>query len=740
MDAEQLKQSNRQRVAQISKKTETVLQLADKLERLADQLEGSGLSAIAEKLETFNEKLSGMPEQIAQMQSVSDKKLNAWISQVNQALSSIELNPQFQVDAPNVEVTAPSVDLSPITNLVSGIEKSINSAVGSIKMPEQEDRTDELKEAMEEVRDAINGLIFPVAEHPLPFKDSNGKGVQVQLDGSGNLPISASISGADGAITDGVDTAIKATVKDLTNSNPVTVAITDGNGDQITSFGGGTQYTEGDTDATITGTAMMMEGAANALVAAQGTAADGLLVNLGANNDVTVTGTVTANAGSGTQAVSAASLPLPSGAATSANQTTVIGHLDGVEGLLTTIDADTGNLPTIETNTDFGTVTGGGTETGALRVTVANNSTGVLSVDDNGSTLSVDDGGGSLTVDGTVAVSGTVTVGSHAVTNAGTFAVQVSSALPSGTNAIGKLAANSGVDIGDVDVTSVVPGTGATNLGKAVDAVAGASDTGVVPLAIRDDSLTTLTPADGDYTPLRVNSTGALHVTGGGGGTEYAVDTALGATPTGSVILAKRDDALSALTPIEGDAVELRTDANGALWVSLGTKLDSTNDSVAAVGAIAHDAADSGAPVKVGAKAITALSGATLVASADRTDLYSDLDGAQVVKLNGTNSDYVSGNASNTDGTSTQVIAAGAAGIKHYITDVTITNTSASNIYVELKDGATAKWTFPVPANSGVTHSFSTPLAGTAATAWNFDPSAATTTVYCSASGFKSKV
>lgn len=597
-DATKVKESNHQRVAQISKKTETVLQLADKLERLADQLEGSGLSAIAEKLETFNEKLSGMPEQIAQMQSVSDKKLNAWISQVNQALSSIELNPQFQVDAPNVEVTAPSVDLSPITNLVSGIEKSINSAVGSIKMPEQEDRTDELKEAMEEVRDAINGLIFPVAEHPLPFKDSNGKGVQVQLDGSGNLPVSASISGADGAITDGVDTAIKATVKDLTNSNPVTVAITDGNGDQITSFGGGTQYTEGDTDATITGTAMMMEGAANALVAAQGTAADGLLVNLGANNDVTVTGTVTANAGTGTLAVSAASLPLPSGAATSANQTTVIGHVDGIEGLLTTIDADTGNLPTIETNTDFGTVTGGGTETGALRVTVANNSTGVLSVDDNGSTLSVDDGGGSLTVDGTVAVSGTVTVGSHAVTNAGTFAVQ---AAQSGTWNVG--------------------------------------------------TVTTLTGAG-----------------------------------------------------------------------------------------VAHDGADSGNPHKIGTKSVAALSAQTLVAANDRSNAFSDLDGAIITRGNSTLGDVVSGNASNTDGTSTQVIAAGAAGIKHYITDVTITNTSASNIYVELKDGATAKWTFPVPANSGVTHSFSTPLAGTAATAWNFDPSAATTTVYCSASGFKSKV
>ena len=74
------------------------------------------------------------------------------------------------------------------------------------------------------------------------------------------------------------------------------------------------------------------------------------------------------------------------------------------------------------------------------------------------------------------------------------------------------LAANDGVDIGDVDVTSVIPGTGATNLGKAVDSVGGATDTGVASLALRDDALTTLTPADGDYTRLRVDSTGALWV------------------------------------------------------------------------------------------------------------------------------------------------------------------------------------------------------------------------------------
>ena len=50
-------------------------------------------------------------------------------------------------------------------------------------------------------------------------------------------------------------------------------------------------------------------------------------------------------------------------------------------------------LTDIETNTDFGATTGGGVESGALRVTVASDSTGVLSVDDNGGSLTVDNGG-----------------------------------------------------------------------------------------------------------------------------------------------------------------------------------------------------------------------------------------------------------------------------------------------------------------------------------------------------------
>ena len=89
--------------------------------------------------------------------------------------------------------------------------------------------------------------------------------------------------------------------------------------------------------------------------------------------------------------------------------------------------------------------------------------------------------------------------------------VDVVASLPAGSAAIGKLAANSGVDIGDVDVTSIVPGTGATNLGKAEDAAHSSGDVGGMPLAVRNDDIAALGGADGDYAPLQVIAAGALY-------------------------------------------------------------------------------------------------------------------------------------------------------------------------------------------------------------------------------------
>lgn len=61
-------------------------------------------------------------------------------------------------------------------------------------------------------------------------------------------------------------------------------------------------------------------------------------------------------------------------------------------------------------------------------------------------------------------------------------------------------------------LTSVNPGSAATNLGKNVDATAGGTDTGVAALSVRTDTLATVTPAVGDYLVPRVNARGAAWV------------------------------------------------------------------------------------------------------------------------------------------------------------------------------------------------------------------------------------
>lgn len=102
----------------------------------------------------------------------------------------------------------------------------------------------------------------------------------------------------------------------------------------------------------------------------------------------------------------------------------------------------------------------------------------------------VDDNGGALTVDGTVAVTNAAltALGSAISTE---VQVDVVGALPAGTNAIGKLAANSGVDIGDVDVTSIAAGD--NNIGN-VDIASIAAGETLIGLVGASDVVVTITP------------------------------------------------------------------------------------------------------------------------------------------------------------------------------------------------------------------------------------------------------
>jgi hypothetical protein len=157
----------------------------------------------------------------------------------------------------------------------------------------------------------------------------------------------------------------------------------------------------------------------------------------------------------------------------------------------------------------------------------------------------------------------------------------------------------------------------------------------------------------------------------------------------------------------------------------------------------AHDAADAGNPIKIGARAVTSLDDATLVAANDRTDLYADLDGVLITKPSCPLSDILVERVSNTDGNSTASTVFGAtANVRNHITTIAVYNDSTSNGFIDFRDGTggTILFTLPLPAKGGAVCNFPVPLRQTTAnTALAFDVSAALTTVYISFIGFKSK-
>lgn len=161
------------------------------------------------------------------------------------------------------------------------------------------------------------------------------------------------------------------------------------------------------------------------------------------------------------------------------------------------------------------------------------------------------------------------------------------------------------------------------------------------------------------------------------------------------------------------------------------------------LGTVAHDAADSGNPVKVGLKATDSLDDATMVAAGDRTDWYSGLDGVALVKLYCPGADIIWERISNTNGTSTALSSFGAtANVRNYITTIVAFNDSTSNGYVDIRDGTggTVLLTLPLPAKGGTVFQPTVPLRQpTANTALAYDVSAALTTVYLSFGGYQSK-
>lgn len=180
------------------------------------------------------------------------------------------------------------------------------------------------------------------------------------------------------------------------------------------------------------------------------------------------------------------------------------------------------------------------------------------------------------------------------------------------------------------------------------------------------------------------------------------------------------------------------TAANG-----LDVDVTRVSGNVSVIGEVAHDAADSGNPQKMGAKAETSLAGITVVADGDRTDLYADADGVLMMKPFVPFGDIKSERVADTGGTSTAFTNFSAvANTRNFLTTIAVYNTSATAGYVDIRDGTggSVLFTVPAPAGGGSIIPFPVPLRQpTANTALAYDVSGALTTVYISAVGFQSK-
>jgi hypothetical protein len=220
---------------------------------------------------------------------------------------------------------------------------------------------------------------------------------------------------------------------------------------------------------------------------------------------------------------------------------------------------------------------------GTYSATIASATTGIFQADVAGFAQ--------FRISALAAVTGTATVTIRA--SLGVGLIGIDSPLPAGTNVIGALSSNQTVNVAQINGvtttmgngasgtgvqrvtiasdstgniatigTSVTPGTGAANLGKAEDAVAASGDTGVAVLAVRRDTPSSDVSGAGDYATLQVNSTGSLWVVP----TTAVLDNAGftdGTTPVAMAGFIFDETAGTALT--ENDAAAARIDSKRAL-------------------------------------------------------------------------------------------------------------------------------------------------------------------------------
>ena len=179
-------------------------------------------------------------------------------------------------------------------------------------------------------------------------------------------------------------------------------------------------------------------------------------------------------------------------------------------------------------------------------------------------------------------------------------------------------------------------------------------------------------------------------------------------------------------------------DTSGNVWRR---ELVDASGNKQVTGVDAHGASITMKPMLAGARATHQVSLENAVSVGTMGSPLQDLDGVFLTRPHTAMADGISNTASSTAATDFTVLGAQGAATAVHLVAITVANTSATAIYVEVKNGGVVKWVFPAAANSGgATFAFPVPLKGLANTAWACKASSAVSATFCSMQGFKSKL
>lgn len=657
---------------------DNLTKLSDNVQSLQDKYQNEGLDKLSSQLSLVVTQLKDVSKTLSSTKIQVDSGLQKTIDSLKKSIDSIDFKPSVNVSSPDTKVVTTPIDLSSVVDALAKVEK----AVSSQEVPDNDVDLSPVISGLQSVQDAITSLRFPVSNYVLPFRNQDGKAVQVQLDASGNIPTSGG-GGGGGSVTQGTtpwvtnDPGIPDTLGQKSSANstsvviasdqtvPVSTATVDlfpatqnitaqdiatstvagfngqsyviGNPTtnsaatftltgiqtaaiQITGIWTGTLRIEASVDGGTTYSSKFSRLPGTVYAGSSAPTSNCLLLAAVSNYNrlrirsstawtgtavVTVTESVNehvvdilnpirlldsttstlmtikpastaplatdtamvvalspnTNLASGQPVINGEQTDF-TGTFTNATQTgTVVAtNLDGYGNVMISINGTYSTATAVFEGSDDSGTTWYSVQASRDNTNVIE--TGYTSLTNTSQTWQINNPGfDSIRVRSTAVASGTVNVrmSASAAPGAAGANVAIGSALPTGTNSIGK--------VSDI-TTSVVPGIAATNLGKAEDAAHTTGDTGVFMLGVRNDTSTAFSGTDLDYTPIATDSAG----------TQYVVQKSSTATLSNVASSATSVTILAANTARKG--AQIYNDSTQILYVKFGTTASTSSFTV----------------------------------------------------------------------------------------------------------------------------------------------------------------